>query len=884
MATAELSPVDQTKILASDLEEVDLSLIERDFDPVAKLDSIEDQYSQLALLCRNKVSIHPQWLLLAGRVKMAEIKNHIPGTFVDAMKALRPILYDEYYGFVIKHADRLNGLIRHENDNSFNIFAVETMLKSYLARIKRDSRTTILETPQYMYLRVAVYLWYTTSSSENELAESFVRIERVYDDLTNGRYSHASPTLFNAGLFRPQLASCFTMDIGDNMQSISKSWHDTAIVSMNSGGLGIDFSSLRHSEIGQHGQSGGIVPWIKISDQILDTVDQGGKRKGAGTAYLCDWHIDIEEFLDLRKASCPEEMRAKWIFLALMMSDEFMRRVEKDQDWTLFCPNKARGLDTKWGLEFEMQYRSYEEKVQQGRISRFRVIKARDLWKKIILAQIETGMPFILYKDSINRKSNQKNLGTIRLSNLCTEITLFTDKDNIGSCNLGSIALNACVKHRPKRDWSLQEVSEYWVDIRRVRKELLEIAPKETLLSKKHEKALGNGEDADNVRYVCEKIGVPVPSWWKEKYMGVEDEAYFDFEELERLTRDMTQNINQVIDRNYYPLEVPQIKSTNLRNRPLGIGVMGLADVFAMLDLAWTSPEARKINEAIFETMYYAAVSESVELAKTHGAYETFEGSPASKGLFQFDLWDLEKMAVSLAKQSTISADYLQEHSEKRRGAATLRYDWEKLRGEMMKHGLRNSLLIALMPTASSANILGNNECFEPYTKHVYARTVLSGQFVIINEHLVKDLRAINMWTTQVVRSLWANKGSVAEISEEGLSAERLERLRFIKEKHLTVFEIPQRILLDMALDRGRYVCQTQSFNCWMTDPTYKKLNAFHFYGWKNGAKTGMYYLRQTAKTDPINFSLDSINIPTVRQRGEPTNTVCDDEVCLACQ
>lgn len=816
METSGRAPVDQLQALANDLVEVDLSLIERDFEPVAKLDSVEDQFSQLALLCRNKASIHPQWLLLAGRVKMAEIKSHIPGTFSEASKALKPILNEEYFNFVMKHADRLNGIIRHENDNDFNIFAVETLLRSYLARIKRDSRTTVLETPQYMYLRVATYLWYTSRDSEADVENAFSRIERVYDDLTNGRYSHASPTLFNAGLFRPQLASCFTMDIGDNMQSISKSWHDTAIISMNSGGLGIDFSSLRHSEIGQHGQSGGIVPWIKISDQILVTVDQGGKRKGSGTAYLCDWHIDIEEFLDLRKPSGPDEMRARNIFLALMLSDEFMRRVEKDEEWTLFCPNKARGLDTKWGLEFEMAYRSYEEKARQGRLIRFRKVRARDLWKKIILAQIETGMPFILYKDAINRKSNQKNLGTIRLSNLCTEITLFTDKDNVGSCNLGSVALNACVK------------------------------------------TTGEGK------------------------------PYFDFEELERLTRDMTQNINQVIDRNYYPPEVPQIKATNLRNRPLGIGVMGLADVFAMMDLSWISPEARMLNEMIFETMYYAAVSESVEMAKTHDPYETFEGSPASKGLFQFDLWDLEKMEIDLARQSTISADYLREHSDRRRGPATDRYNWETLRKEMQTHGLRNSLLLALMPTASSASILGNNECFEPYTQHVYARTVLSGQFVLINQHLVKDLQDIELWNTRVVRSLWANKGSISEVSEEGLTEDQASRLRYLKEKYLTVFELPQRTLLDMALDRGRYVCQTQSFNCWMEDPTYKKLNAFHFYGWKNGAKTGMYYLRQTAKTDPINFSLDSINIPTKRQaklsRGKPKDVVCDEDVCIACQ
>ncbi len=620
--------------------------------------------------------------------------------------------------------------------------------------------------------------------------------------------------------------NCFTLDIGDSMQEISKSWHDTAIISMNSGGLGLDFSSLRHSEIGQHGHSGGIIPWIKVTDQILVTVNQGGKRKGSGAAYLCDWHIDIEEFLDLRNAAGSDNMRARNIFLALMLSDEFMRRVEGNKQWTLFCPNKARGLDIKWGLEFEMLYRTYEKKVAQGKITLFRKVSARELWKKIILTQIETGMPFILYKDAINRKSNQKNLGTIRLSNLCTEIALFTDKDNIGSCNLGAIALDTCVKFCPKEDNSRFE---------------------------------------------------------SRKYTSVKRGAYFDFGKLERLTRDMVRNINQVIDRNYYPPEVPQIKTANLHNRPIGVGVLALADAFAMLDIIWTSDKACKLNEMIFETMYYAAVSESIELAKIYGSYESFKGSPASKGLFQFDLWDLEQIEMSLTLRDNISSSYLKKYFENRRGPATDRYDWNALRCDMKKYGLRNSLLLALMPTASTANILGKNECFEPFTQHVYARTVLSGQFVVINKHLVSDFQKINLWNTKVVRNLWANKGSIAKISEEGLTSKQIARLQFLKQKYLTVFEISQKVLLDMSLDRGRYLCQSQSFSCWMIDPTFTKLNAFHFHGWKGGAKTGMYYLRQPAKIDPINFSLNSITIPTRHQQNISKKVVYENK-CLACQ
>jgi len=995
----------EIKELCSNLPELDFELLEKNCKVVSRY-SVAEQYKQLALLCQNKAFVHPDWLLLAGQIKMKYIKQTAPSKFSESTNALRPILKEDYFNFVMKYSERLDAMVREEKDMKFNIFAVETLLKSYLARIKKDGGTTILETPQYMYMRVATYLWFSNEErlhlsdnpseenfpfQENSCPkETFLQIEKMYKDLSDGKYSMSSPTMFNSGLFRPQLASCFvagtkvytlnrgplpiedvnigdsvtthlgnikkvsqlhknpldnrqlyrikvsqtpTVDVtgnhrfwavkkgdiyhpmwisidqlqpgdyiskpsqglvpnsyingtpeyvfrntesstkirneqcfallqtkteinenkpefvytlgveddhsycveglvaencflynvGDSMQSISKGWHDAAIISMNSGGLGIDFTSLRHSEIGQHGQTNGIVPWIKIMNQILVTVDQGSKRKGSGTAYLCCWHLDIEEFLDLRKASGPEDMRARDMFYALWVSDEFMRRVEKDQDWTLFCPNKVPKLDDKWGLDFEIAYRGFEKKVKTGKITHYRTVKARELWKKIILTQIETGIPFILYKDAVNRKSNQKNLGTHRSSNLCCEVTLHTDKNNIASCNLGSIALNSCVKSREGND-------------------------------------------------------------------GVSS-SYYDFQELEYLTREMVRNINQMIDRNYYPSEVPQIKYTNLRNRPLGVGVQGLSDTFAMLDLPWVSPEAKKLNEMIFETMYYAAVSESIQMAKESGPYETFQGSPASEGLLQFDLWDLEKLEKEFEgkphNKPFISSEFLNKHITKRRGPVTDRYKWEELRQELMKHGMRNSMLMALMPTASSASILGNHEAFEPHTQHIYARTVLSGQFVIINEHLVADLQKIDMWTTNTVRNIMKNKGSISNLSEEGLDGEPLpsdilKRLQFLKIKYLTVFEIPQKVLLDMSLDRGRYICQTQSFNCWMKDPTFSRLNKFHFFGWSKGIKTGCYYLRQTAKTDPINFSLDSINIPTKKQK-QKKKIVCNEEVCISC-
>ncbi len=783
------------KNLSSDLVNVDISLVSDKIDTLNSLDiSKSIKYTEISQICQTKAAVHPEWLLLAGRVKISLLRETLPPSFSEATRKLKHSLRGDYYDYVMNNAEALDAMIIHENDFKFNIFAVETLLKSYLARIRKDGNTEIMESPQYLYLRVATFLWF----GENKLSE----IQDVYTHLTNGDYSHASPTLFNSGMIRHQLSSCFTLTVGDNMKMIAKSWHDIARISMNSGGIGVDFTSIRHSEIGQQGTSSGIVPWIKITDQILVTVDQGGKRKGAGTGYLADWHIDIEEFLELREATGPDEMRARNMTYALWISDEFMRRVRDDKEWTLFCPNKVKGMEKLWGADFESYYREHEIKLS-GK-SATRVVKARDLWNSIIMTQIRTGMPFMLYKDAINRKSNQQNLGTIRLSNLCTEITLFTDDDNIGSCNLGSIALNSCV----------------------------------------------SGKDYSD--------------------------RFFDFEKLEKLTASMVRNVNQCIDRNYYPDDIPEIEATNLRNRPLGVGVMGLADVFAMLDLSWMDKKASDLNIMIFETMYYAAVKESMEMAKIYGPYETFKGSPMSKGLFQFDMWDdeyVQKIAENkLSENKSGEGIDIKKILSMKQGSFTDRYDWDKLRGDVIKYGIRNSLLLALMPTATSAQILGTNECFEPYTQHIYARSVLSGQFVVINPHLVKDLKAIGRWDTETVKNIWQNKGSIKNIDE----GDHSERIKFLKKKYMTVFELPQKRLLHMHADRSRYICQTSSFNCCFESPTRNMLNAFHFEGWRKGVKTGMYYLRQTARSDPINYSLDSISIPKNRVE-------CTEDVCVSC-
>jgi len=787
-----MSLIQELVNLAIDLQGVNTSLLDRSLGYLKTL-PINHQYSQAANLCRDNTIIHPDWGMFSGKIKMHEIKSTLPATFSESTSKLKVTLNEKYATFIAENAEELDKIVCKDRDWRYNVFAVETLLKSYLARVKQDDLVSILETPQYLFLRVATFLWFP----------NIERIKRTYNDLSLGHYVHASPTLFNCGMRRHQLSSCFLMTVQDDLKSIKKSWGDCAEISMGMGAIGINHGCLRHSQVGHFGDTNGIIPWTKILNEILKAVNQGTRRPGSGAVYLPPWHIDIEEFLDLKKATGAEDMRARDLFYALWLSDEFMRRVENDEMWTLMCPNKAKGLNEKWGKEFEMAYKTYEEKFREGKLLNCRRVRARDLMNKICNTQIEIGMPYILFKDAINRKSNQKNLGTTCCSNLCCEITEYTDDKNIASCNLSNVALNSCVT----------------------------------------------------------------------------ENRVYDFDMLERLTRDLVQNLNQTIDRNYYPDDVPEIKETNLRNRPLGIGVQGLADTFALMDLAWEDPEARKLNHDIFETMYYAAVTESVELAKRDGPYETFPGSPASKGLLQFDLWSQEKAEKQFDDQSknnpNISIDFFRNIEQ----FQSERYNWRELREQVKRYGMRNSLLLALMPTASSAHILGNTESFEPFSSLIYARTVNAGQFVINNKYMVKDLEDINMWKTEVVRQIVSDKGSIQNVSDELCPEQHVERFHFLKKKYKTVFEISQKYLLDLSIDRGKFICQTQSFNCNMKDATCKKLTAYHFHAWKSGAKTGMYYLRQIAKTDPMNFSLNTINVPSKKKE-----VVCNEEVCLVCQ
>lgn len=773
------------RTLSSDLKNVDLSLIrETKLERISRKQSENLQYRALCILCADFSISHPDWCLLSGRIMVAYLKSICAKTFSQATEDMKVIVDDDQYEFITNHQEELNKMVVEDRDWSFDIVAIATLMETYFATLIKNGEKIIQETPQYMYMRIAVYHHYPNLG----------KIKEMYDNLSMKNYSMSTPTVCNAGLKKSQLSACFLITVDDSMKGIAKSWHDSAIISKNMGGLGLDYSKLRHSEIGHSGKSRGIVPWAKIQETILSAVDQGGRRKGSATIYLPCWHIDIFNFIRLRDKDNSEDLRAMGLTYACWISDEFMRRVENNESWTLFCPNKFKNLNNVWGVEFEMLYRSYEEKIKSGKFkSGYKIISARELKQEIDKSRCKDSMPFILYKDNINRKSNQMNIGPVLLSNLCTEITEVTDKEiiipetqekskMISSCILGSICFPSCVE--------------------------------------------GNK---------------------------------FNFEKLGYLTREMVINLNKVIDRNYYPSDIPEIKQTNLDTRPLGIGVQGIADVFSLLDLAWEDPEAKKLNLDISEVMYYNALYQSMLSAKEDGPYKYFEGSPASKGILQFDMWHSEKKSNELYKYREDGM-----YSEE---------EWSKLKVDIMKYGLRNSLLIALMPTASSAHIAGNNETIEPYTMVMFTRTLLSGQFLIHNRHLVRDLEKLNMWNNNTVREIIRNDGSIQNLTPPE-DEEKLQRFNRLKEKYKTVFEIPTKTLVDMNIDRGQYICQSTSFNLWMKQPDVDKINQYDFYCWKNGMKTGQYYLRQTARNKPKNIALDSVKVK---------NEVNVEE-CLSCQ
>lgn len=682
---------------------------------------------------------HPDYALLASRIAISNLHKNTVKSFSDTMKLLyeckdhkagkaAPLLADDVWEAVKKNHELLDSTIIYDRDYAFDYFGFKTLEKSYLLKV--DGK--VAERPQHMYMRVALGI------HKDDIDAAI----KTYHMMSERWFTHATPTLFNAGTPKPQMSSCFLLTMkDDSIDGIYDTLKQTAKISQSAGGIGLSIHGIRATGSyigGTNGTSNGIIPMLRVFNDTARYVDQGGgKRKGAFAIYLEPWHADVFEFLDLRKNHGKEELRARDLFYALWIPDLFMKRVEENGDWSLFCPHEAPGLHECWGEEFEKLYHQYEQEKRMRK-----TVKAQDLWFAILDAQIETGTPYLLYKDSANRKSNQQNLGTIKSSNLCTEILEFTSPDEVAVCNLASLALP---------------------------------------------------------RFVID--------------------GKFDHDKLYEITYEATKNLNKIIDYNYYP--VKEAETSNLRHRPIGLGVQGLADVFILLRMPFESDEAKQLNKDIFETIYFAAMTASKDLAKVDGYYETFPGSPTSKGQFQFDLWGVEP---------------------------SLRWDWYTLKAEVIKHGVRNSLLVAPMPTASTSQILGNNECFEPYTSNIYVRRVLSGEFVVVNKHLLKDLIELNLWNDDMKNKIIAHNGSIQRI--DGIPDG-------IKEIYKTVWEIKQRNLIDMAADRGAYICQSQSLNLFVDTPTNGKLTSMHFYAWKQGLKTGMYYLRTKAATQAVQFTVE---------------------------
>lgn len=682
---------------------------------------------------------HPDYALLASRIAVSNLHKNTVKSFSKTMKKLfeyvdpkvgkpAPLLADDVWEIIKKNADILDSNIIYDRDFSFDYFGFKTLERSYL--LKLDGK--VAERPQHMFMRVSVGIH----------KEDIDSVLKTYNLMSERWFTHGTPTLFNAGTPKPQMSSCFLLTMqDDSIEGIYDTLKQTAKISQSAGGIGLSIHNIRATGSyisGTNGTSNGIIPMLRVFNDTARYVDQGGgKRKGAFAIYLEPWHADIFEFLDLRKNHGKEEMRARDLFYALWMPDLFMKRVEENGDWSLFCPHEAPGLHECWGEKFEALYAQYESENRARK-----VVKAQDLWFAILDAQIETGNPYLLYKDAANRKSNQQNLGTIKSSNLCTEIIEYTDANEIAVCNLASLALPSYIT---------------------------------------------NGK--------------------------------FNHDKLYEVTYQATLNLNRIIDNNFYPVE--EARNSNMRHRPIGLGVQGLADAFILMRYPFESEEAKQLNKDIFETIYYAALSASRDLAKKDGAYETFPGSPASKGILQFDMWGV---------------------------TPSTRWDWKALKAEIIEHGIRNSLLVAPMPTASTSQILGNNECFEPYTSNIYTRRVLSGEFVIVNKHLLKDLVELGLWDGDMKNRIIAANGSIQNIAEIPAP---------IKELYKTVWEIKQRTIIDMAADRGAYVCQSQSLNLFVDTPSASKLTSMHFYGWKKGLKTGMYYLRTQAATQAVQFTVE---------------------------
>ena len=705
--------------------------------------------------CASLASTHPDYNILAGRIVVSNHQKNTSSSFQEVMSQLynfrdkhgkqSSLISDELYSISVEHGASLDALCDYSRDYLIDYFGFKTLERAYLMKIEKQ----IVERPQHMWLRVAIGIH----------GNDFDRVKQTYEYMSQKYFTHATPTLFNAGTKRPQLSSCFLIAMEqDSISGIYSTLSDCANISKWAGGIGMHIHNIRAtgSHIrGTNGTSNGIVPMLRVFNNTAKYVDQGGgKRNGSFAIYLEPWHADIEIFLQMRKNHGDEELKARDLFYGLWIPDLFMERVKTDGTWTLMCPDECPGLSDVYGDEFKTLYEKYEDSGR-GRVT----VSARKLWFQIMDAQMETGTPYLCYKDAANRKSNQKNVGIIKSSNLCTEIMEVSTPEETAVCNLASIALPSCIDHS-------------------------------------------------------------------------QTPPVYDFAKLHDVSRAVTYNLNKVIDVNYYP--TPKTDASNAKHRPIGIGVQGFADTFIQLGLCFDSEEARQLNRHIFETIYHAALEESCSIAKRDGPYSTFAGSPASEGILQYDMWNVEP-----------SPD---------------RYDWDSLKEDIKLHGLRNSLLMAPMPTASTSQILGYNECIEPITSNIYSRRTLAGEFIMANKYLMRDLLDLGLWNNDVKNNIIANNGSIQQITSIPQN---------IRDKYKTVWEIPMRALIDMAADRGAYICQSQSLNLWQEDPTYNSLTSMHFYAWSRGLKTGIYYLRRRGRHQAQQFTIEP-------EKGEASEEVCE--------
>lgn len=801
-----------------------IKIIDQLYDgiPTTKIDELTAQQ------CAMMAVQHPEYGTLGSYIIISNAHKNIPSDFYDAMRKLYeyrdandkhvPIISKQVWDFLHEIVDTpRNGtvegpgpylvhqaiaqMIVHERDYLIDYFGFKTLERSYLMRCNG----VIVERPQHMWMRVAIGI-HSQRTDTHSIYSTLTYIQNTYDAMSQKYMTHATPTLFNAGTPRPQLSSCYLIAMeNDSIDGIFDTLKDCAKISKHAGGIGLHIHNIRSSGShirGTNGSSNGIVPMLRVFNNTARYIDQGGRRNGSFAIYLEPWHPDIEDFLEMKKNHGDEEMKGRDLFYALWVPDLFMERVRggassSSDTWSYFCPDECPGLSDVYGDEFCELYERYE---REGRARK--QVKARDLWLKILDSQMETGTPYILFKDAANKKSNQKNIGTIKSSNLCTEIMEYSDANETAVCNLASIALNRFV--------------------------------------------VGGNSETSTTTTHSELSGTSVVG-----EIPLQCTPVFDFAKLERITAVVVDNLNQIIDINYYPTTKTQ--TSNLRHRPIGIGVQGLADVFMLMNIPFHSEEAKALNREIFETIYYAALQASMTLSARYGSYETFKGSPASEGLLQFDLWNIDPTEKPLLYRS--------------RG-----YDWNALKDKIKIHGLRNSLLLAPMPTASTSQILGNNECFEPITSNIYTRRTLAGEFIMVNRYLIQDLIELGIWNERVKTNIIANQGSVQYI--DGLPDA-------LKLKYKTVWEMPMRHIIDMAADRGAFICQSQSMNLWVEEPNYNILTSMLFYAWNKGLKTGVYYLRRKAKHQPQQFTVEPEKADGGNCGG--SSIIEEDEICEFC-